>query len=54
MGSCLTIEKELSEETHVLTKQKTLLARGAHVDSSRERELGRTAPPHGSKSQVLW
>ena len=27
MGSCLTLRKELSEESHVLTKQKTLLGR---------------------------
>ena len=28
MGSCLTFRNELSEETHMLTKQKTLLGRG--------------------------
>lgn len=28
MSSCLTLENELSEEPHVLTKQKTLLERG--------------------------
>ena len=28
MGSCLTLGNELSEETHVLTKQKTFLGRG--------------------------
>ena len=28
MGSCLTLGNELSEETHVLTKQETLLGRG--------------------------
>ena len=27
MGSCLTLGNELSEETHVLTKQETLLGR---------------------------
>ena len=30
MGSCLTLGNEMSEETHILTKQKTLLGRGAH------------------------
>ena len=29
VGFCLTLGNELSEETHVLTKQKTLLGRGA-------------------------
>ena len=29
------LENELSEETHVLTKQKTLLGRGAGVESRR-------------------
>ena len=29
MGSCLTLGNELSEETHLLTKQETLLGRGA-------------------------
>ena len=28
LGSCLTLRNELSEETHVLTKQETLLGRG--------------------------
>ena len=28
MGSCLTLRNELSEETHVLTEQETLLGRG--------------------------
>ena len=43
MGSCLTLGKELSEETHVLTKQGSLLGRGARVESSRVREPRRTA-----------
>ena len=29
VGSCLTLGNELSEETHLLTKQETLLGRGA-------------------------
>ena len=43
MSSCLTLRNELSEETHVLTKQETLLARGAQAESSRIREPRRTA-----------
>ena len=45
MDSCLTLGNELSEETHVLTKQKTLLGRGSRVESSRVREARRTALP---------
>ena len=43
LGSCLTLRNELSEETHVLTKQETLLGKGARVESSRVREPRRTA-----------
>ena len=39
-GSCLTLRNELSEETHVLTKQMTLLGRGARAESSRVRQTG--------------
>ena len=53
MGSCLTLGNELSEETHVLTKQEILLGRGAQTESSRVRET-RTALPRGSQSRVLW
>ena len=53
-GSCLTLGNELSEETHVLTKQETLLGWGTQVEISRVREPRRTALPHGSQSQVLW
>ena len=28
LGSCLTLENELSKETHVLTKQEILLGKG--------------------------
>ena len=38
LGSCLTLEIELSEETHVLTKQEILLGRCAQAESSRVRE----------------
>ena len=54
LGSCLTLGNELSEETHVLTKQEILLGKGTWVESSRVREPRRTALPHGWKSQVLW
>ena len=37
LGSCLTLGNELSEETHVLTKQETLLGKGTRVESSRVR-----------------
>ena len=38
LGSCLTLGNELSEETHVLTKQETLLGKDTRVESSRVRE----------------
>ena len=53
VGSCLIIRNELSIETHVLTKQETLLGRGARVESSRVREPKGTAWPRGSQSRVL-
>ena len=40
MGSCLTLRNELSEETHVLTKQEILLGKGARAESRRERNPG--------------
>ena len=40
LGSCLTLRNELSEETHVLTKQEILLGKGTRVESSRVREPG--------------
>ena len=54
LGSCLTLRNELSEETHVLTKQEILLGKGTRVESSRVREPRRTALPGGSQSRVLW
>ena len=54
LGSCLTLRNELSEETHVLTKQDILLGKGTQVESSRVREPRRTALLHGSQSRVLW
>ena len=53
-GSYLTLGKELSKETHVLTKQEVLLGKGTRVESRRVREPRRTALPHGSQSWVLW
>ena len=50
LGSCLTVGNELSEETHVLTKQEILLGKGTWVESSRVREPRRTALPHGLQS----
>ena len=54
LGSCLTVRNELSEETHVLTKQEILPGKGTWVESSRARGPRRTAQPHGSQSRVLW
>ena len=47
------MSNELYKETHVLTKQETLLGRGAQAERRRLREAGRTALPHGSQSQVF-
>ena len=52
--SCLTLRNELFEETHVLTKQETLLGRGSWLESIRVREPRRTALPCGWQSRVLW
>ena len=54
LGSCLTLGNELSEETHVLTKEEILLGKGTQVESSRIRKPRRTALPHGSQCRVLW
>ena len=54
VGSCLTLGNELSEETHVLTKQEILLGKGTQVESSRVREPRSIALPSGSQSWVLW
>ena len=35
VGFCLTLGNQLSKETHVLTKQETLLGTGARVESRR-------------------
>ena len=54
LGSCLTLGNELSEETHMLTKQEILLGKGTRVESSRVREPRRTALLRGLQSWVLW
>lgn len=50
-GSHLTLGKKLSEETHVLTKQGTLLVKGSWAESN-SKETRRSALPHHSESQV--
>ena len=52
VDSCLPPGNELSKETHVLIKQKTLLGRAAKAGKQQGREPG-TALPRGSQSQVL-
>ena len=54
VGSCLTLGNKLSEESHMLTKQESLLGRGAWAESRRVREPRGTAMPCGSQSRVLW
>ena len=53
MGSCLMLGNELSEETQVLTKQETLLERGARAEGRKVRGPRRTALTCGSQSGVL-
>ena len=50
LGSFLTLGNELSEETHLLTKQEILLGKGARVESRGIREPRRTALSHGLQS----
>lgn len=45
VGSCLTMGSELSEETHMLTKQEMLWGRAPMEESRREREPRRTSLP---------
>ena len=54
LGSCLTLGNELSEETHVLTKQEILLGKGAGVERSRIMEPRRTALPRGIRFRVVF
>ena len=53
MGSCLTLESDLSEETRA-DKARDSIGKGHWVESSRVREPGRTALSHGLQSRVLW
>ena len=53
LGSCLTLGKELSEETHA-DKVRDFIGKGTCVESSRVREPRRTALPCGLQSRVLW
>ena len=53
LGSCLIFGNELSEETHVLTKQEIILGKGTRVESSRVREPRRTALLRGSVSGFM-
>ena len=48
-----TLGNELSEETHVLTKQEILLGKSIRVESSRVREPRRTTLSHGLQSHVF-
>ena len=50
MDSCLTLGNELSKETHVLTKQESLLGSGTRAESRNVRQPRRTA----LQSLVLW
>ena len=56
LGSCLTLANELSDETHLLTKQEILLGKGTCVERNRVREPRTTALQQscGSESWVLW
>ena len=47
-SACPALGNELSKETHMLTKQETLLGRGTRAESSRVRAPRRTALPCGS------
>ena len=53
VGSCLTLGKELSEETRA-DKARDFIGKGTRVESSRVRELRRAALPSGSQRGVLW
>ena len=52
MGFYLALRIELSEETHMLTKQETLLGRAVLAESSRLREPRRIALPRSLQSWV--
>ena len=55
LGSCLTLRDELSEGTHVLTKQEILMGKGTQVESRRVREHGRLARvPRPVKNERIY
>ena len=55
LGSRLTLRDELSEGTHVLTKQEILMGKGTQVESRRVREHGRLARvPRPVKSERIY
>ena len=53
-GLLSTLGNELSEETHVQTKQEILLGKGTWVESSRAREPRRTALLRGSQLGISF
>ena len=54
-GCCLTLRNEWSKETHVLTKQETVIGRGTWVESNRVNGSRRTATqPAVSSFTVMW
>jgi len=53
LGSCLTLGKELSEETRA-DKATDFIGKGTRVESNRVREPKRIALPCGLQSWVLW
>ena len=53
-GLLSNTRKLFSEETYVLTKQESLLRKGARVERRRVRETRRTALPAGSQSWASW
>ena len=53
LGSCLTLGKELSEET-CADKARDFIGKGHSSGDRRVRKPRRTALPRGSQSRVLW
>ena len=52
-GSCLTLGKELTEET-CADKTRDFIGKGTQVESSRVRKTRRTTLPRGSQFLGLW
>ena len=53
LGSCLTLRSELSEETHVLTKQEILLGKGGKREGKGERSIKSLVPYQSEHSGQL-